>query len=227
MSLSSLGLALLLLQSAPRATAPAAAPTPTPVPAPTPAATPRPKPPEGLSWEDADQVAETVDRLERRLKAGKPASREPITVSERQVNSYVALALASKLPASVSGLTLRFEPQRLAASGMLDLDAVKDKLPKTGASTLLSFLGGTVPVTVKGRFQGASGQGQVVVEEAHVAGISLPQSMLSQIVAQATRSAKRPAGFDLLAPFPLPFTARSVRLEAGRAVVEFAQEPAP
>jgi hypothetical protein len=224
MSLAALGLALLLLQSAPRATAPAAAPTRTPAPTPTP--TPRPKAPEGLSWEDADQVSETVARLERRLKAGKPASREPITVSERQVNSYVTLALGPKLPASLSGLSFRFEPQRLAASGMLDLDAVKEKLPKTGASTLLSLLGGTVPVTVKGRFQGASGQGQVVVEEAHVAGISLPPSMLSQIVAQATRSSKRPAGFDLLAPFPLPFTARSVRLEAGRAIVDFAQEPA-
>ena len=109
---------------------------------------------------------------------------------------------------------------------MLDLDAVRDKLPKTGASTLLSFLSGTVPVALKGRFQGASGQGQVVVEEAAVAGISLPPAMLSQIVAQATRSSKKPAGFDLLAPFPLPWTARSVRLEAGRAIVEFAQEPA-
>jgi len=220
MSLASLGLALLLAQSAPRTPAPAAAP------APAPAATPRPKAPAGLSWEDADQVAETVARLERRLKAGKPASREPITVSERQVNSYVALALGSKLPASVSGLSFRFEPERLAASGMLDLDAVKEKLPKTGASTLLSFLGGTVPVTVKGRFQGVSGQGQVVVEEAAVNGISLPPSVLAQIVAQATRSSKQPAGFDLLAPFPLPWTARSVRLEAGRAVVEFAQEAA-
>jgi hypothetical protein len=217
MSLAALGLALLLAQSAARTPAPAAPP------AAAPAATPRPKAPDGLSWEDADQVAETVARLERRLKAGKPASREPITVSERQVNSYVTLALASKLPASVSGLSFRFEPERLAASGMLDLDAVKQKLPKTGASTLLSFLGGTVPVTVKGRFQGASGQGQVVVEEAAVGGISLPPSMLSQIVAQATRSSTKPAGFDLLAPFPLPWSARSVRLEAGRAVVEFAQ----
>lgn len=223
MSLVPLGLALWLVQSAPQAGAPASAPRTAPATAPTAAA--RPKAPEGLSWEDSDQVAETVARLERRLKAGKPASREPITLSERQVNSYVTLELGAKLPPSVSGLSFRFEPERLAATGMLDLDAVRDKLPKTGASTLLSFLSGTVPVAVKGRFQGASGQGQVVVEEAAVAGISLPPAMLSQIVAQATRSSKKPAGFDLLAPFPLPWTARSVRLEAGRAIVEFAQEP--
>ena len=62
------------------------------------------------------------------------------------------------------------------------------------------------------------------MEEATVAGINLPPALLSQIVAQATRTAKKPEGFDLLTPFPLPWTARSVRLEAGRAVVEFAQD---
>jgi hypothetical protein len=185
----------------------------------------RPKAPPGLSWEDAAYIAETVARLERRLKAGKPASREPIAVSERQINSYVRLTLAPTLPPALSGLSVRFEPGRLAANGMLDLDAVRSKLPTSGPSSLLSFLSGTVPVALKGRFQGASGQGKVEVEEAVVAGISLPPALLSQIVAQATRTAKQPQGFDLLAPFPLPWTAQSVRLEAGRAVVEFAQEP--
>jgi hypothetical protein len=66
----------------------------------------------------------------------------------------------------------------------------------------------------------------VDVEEAVVAGINLPPALLSQIVAQATRTSKQPQGFDLLAPFPLPWTARSVRLEAGRAVVEFAHDAA-
>jgi hypothetical protein len=137
-------------------------------------------------------------------------------VSERQVNSYVTLALGSKLPPSVSGLSFRFEPERLAATGMLDLDAVRDKLPKTGASTLLSFLGGTVPVKVKGRFQGASGQGQVVVEEAAVAGISLPPAMLSQIVAQATRSSKKPAGLRSARALPAALDG-SQRPARGRA----------
>jgi hypothetical protein len=186
----------------------------------------RPKAPPGLSWEDAAHVAETVARLERRLKAGKPASREPIAVSEAQINSYVTLTLGPTLPPALSGLSVHLEPGRLAANGMLDLDAVRSKLPTSGPSSLLSFLSGTVPVALKGRFQGANGQGKVEVEEAVVAGVSLPPALLSQIVAQATRTAKQPQGFDLLAPFPLPWTARSVRLEAGRAVVEFAQDAA-
>jgi hypothetical protein len=147
-------------------------------------------------------------------------------VTERQINSYVTLSLAKKIPPAISELSFRFEPGRLAASGMLDLDAVRSKLPTSGPSSLLAFLSGTVPVALKGRFQGTDGHGRVEMEEATVAGISLPPALLSQIVAQATRTAKQPEGFDLLTPFPLPWTARSVKLEAGRAVVEFDQNVA-
>jgi hypothetical protein len=212
MSLVPLGLALWLVQSVAQTTA-------------TPAPAARPPAPEGLSWAEADQVAETVARLERRLKAGKPASRDPIAVSERQINSYVTLTLGPRLPAALSGLRFRFTPGTLAASGALDLDAVRSKLPQGGAGSLLAMLSGTVPVALRGRLQGANGQGQVELEEAVVAGISLPSALIAQLVAQATRSATSPAGFDLLAPFPLPWTARSLRLEEGRAVVEFGPSP--
>jgi len=197
-----LGLALLLVQAAPAKGDPV-----------------RPAAPAGLSWEDADAVAQAVARVERRLKAGKPASREPIVLTERQVNSYVNLSLAALIPPGLTGLELGLLKDRLQARGVLDLDRVKSKLPQ-GAG-LLAFLSGTVPVELRGRFTSANGTGQVEVEEALVAGISLPPSLLGQIVSQSTRSEKKPQGIDILAPFPLPFTARRVRLEPGRALVEF------
>ena len=202
MSLLSLGVSLLLAQATPVKGDPV-----------------RPPAPAGLSWEDADSVASTVARVERRLKAGKPASPEPIVVTEKQLNSYVNLALAAKVPPGLSGLELGLRKDRVEARGMLDLDRVKSRLPQ-GAG-LLAFLGGTVPVELRGRFSSADGAGRVEVEEALVAGISLPPAVLAQVVSQATRSAKRPEGLDVLAPFPLPFTARRVRLEPGRALVEF------
>jgi hypothetical protein len=181
----------------------------------------RPPAPAGLSWEDADWVAETVARVERRLSAGKPASRQAIVVTERQLNSWVNLSLASNIPQGLSGLELGLQKDRVVARGMLDLDRVKSKIPQ-GAG-LLAFLSGAVPVELRGRFSSADGTGRVEVEEALVAGVSLPPAVLAQIVSQSTRSAKRPQGFDILAPFPLPFTARRVRLETGRALVEFFQ----
>lgn len=180
----------------------------------------RPPAPAGLSWEDADWVAETLARIERRLGAGKPASRQTIVVTEKQLNSYVSLSLAAKIPPALSGLEIDLQKDRLFARGMLDLDRVKSKIQGAG---LLAFLSGMVPVELRGRFSSAEGSGRVDVEEALVAGISLPPAVLAQIVSQSTRSEKRPQGVDILAPFPLPFTARRVRLEPGRALVDFYQ----
>jgi hypothetical protein len=192
-------------------------------PAPLKGGTVRPPAPEGLSWEDADWVAETVERIERRLGAGKPASRQTIVVTQRQLNSWVNLTLASKIPPGLSELEVGLEKDRLVARGVLDLDRVKSKVPPGAGAGLVAFLSGVVPVELKGRFSSADGSGKVEVEEALVAGISLPPAVVAQIVGQSTRSAKRPSGFDLLSPFPLPFTARRVRLEQGRALVDFFQ----
>jgi len=183
----------------------------------------RPPAPAGLSWEDADFVAETVARVARRLAAGKPASRQTIVVTERQLNSWVSLSLASKIPEGLSGFEVGLQKDRVVARGTLDLDRVKSKVPPGAGAGLLAFLSGAVPVELRGRFSSADGTGKVEVEEALVAGISLPPAVVAQIVGQSTRSAKRPQGFDLLSPFPLPFTARRVRLEPGRALLDFAQ----
>jgi hypothetical protein len=194
-----------------------------PAPAPLKGGAVRPPAPAGLSWEDADWMAETVARIERRLVAGKPASREAIVVTQRQLNSWVNLTLASKIPEGLSGLELGLEKDRVVARGTLDLDRLKSKLPPGAGAGLLAFLSGAVPVELRGRFSGADGTGKVEVEETLLAGISLPPALVAQIVGQSTRSATRPQGFDILAPFPLPFTARRVRIEPGRALVDFLQ----
>jgi hypothetical protein len=198
--------ALLLVQAAPPKGAPM-----------------RPPAPAGLSWEDADWVSETVAQIEKKLSAGKPAPRQTIVLTERQLNSWVNLSLAAKIPEGVSGFALGLQKDRLLARGLLDLDRVKSKVPQGIGTSLLAFLSGSVPVELRGRFSSAEGKGKVELEEALVAGISLPPAVVAQIVSQSTRTANRPQGFDILSPFPLPFTARRVRLEPGRALVDFSQ----
>jgi hypothetical protein len=144
-------------------------------------------------------------------------------VTEKQLNSYVNLALAAKIPPALSDLALALDRDRLVARGMLDLDRVKSKVPPGAGAGFLAFLSGSVPVELRGRFSSTDGTGRVEVEEALVGGISLPPAVVAQVVGQSTRSQTRPQGFDILAPFPLPFTARRLRLEPGRALVDFFQ----
>lgn len=218
--------ALALVLLAAQAAAPAAGPPTAPAPA-KPAVTTapgqpvRPPAPPGLSWVDSDQLATTLARVDRRLRSGRPPADATLVVTERQLNSYVNLALGPKVPAGVSELRLSLVPDGLGASAMLDLDQVKGKVPSGAATGVLALLSGTVPVELRGRLATVNGTGRIEVREASVGGVSLPPALVAQLVAMSTRSATRPQGFDLQAPFPLPWKARQVRFEAGRALVDF------
>jgi hypothetical protein len=85
----------------------------------------------------------------------------------------------------------------------------------------LAFLTGKVNVSVRGRLTSDDGFGTFEPEEAKVGSIPLAPSVLQQIVAASTKSADKPEGVDVLAPFRFPYGVRQIRLTQGRAVVEF------
>jgi hypothetical protein len=205
MSGSVLGLAFLLAAQA-TASSPETRPAPS-----------RP----GLSWEEADSVTRVLRRIDRRLRSGRPASGDTIVVTEGQLNSFVNLTLADKIPPEMSDLELRLLPDRLAARARLDLDQLRSKIPEGGAATLLSMLTGVVPVELTGRVDSAEGLFRLELEEVLIGGVSLPPALLAQIVSFATRNEERPQGLDITAPVALPWTARQVRMRPGRALVDF------
>jgi len=202
-----LGFALLALQAAD------VPPVDTRPPAPT-----RP----GLSWEEADTVARHLRRIGRRLRSGRPASKDTIVVTERELNSFVNLSLAEEIPPELSDLEFQLGQDHLGARGLVDLDRLRDKLPVEGpAPSFLSMLSGTVPVELGGRLVSADGLARVELETIVIGGLSVPPSLLAQIVSFATRNEERPEGIDIAAPIALPWTAKSVRLEPDRALFDF------
>lgn len=204
-----LGLTLLL-------SAQAAEPAPEARPAP-----PRP----GLSWEEADSVVRILRRIGRRVRSGRPAWTETLVVSEREINSFVNLSLAEQIPPEVSDLEFQIEEDHLGARAVVDLDLLRTKLPDEGPAAMLSMLTGTVPVELEGRLESAEGLARIELERVIIGGVSLPPSLLAQIVSFATRSEERPDGLDIDAPIALPWTAKSVRLEPGRVLFDFYPPP--
>ena len=65
------------------------------------------------------------------------------------------------------------------------------------------------------------GFGSFEAEEVLLATFRIPPSVVAQAVARSTRSAEHPEGFDILAPFRLPYAAKRVRLQPGKALLEF------
>lgn len=175
----------------------------------------------GLSLEQA----ESLDRKLRAIRSGGAVARRrlptPLTVTEDELNSYVAYKLRADLPPALSDVRVRFERDRLAGGAVVDFDQLKDKLPPFGPLNPLSLLSGRVPTEFSGRLPNEDGFGTLELEELRLGSLPVPISLVEQAVARSTRTAERPEGFDLHAPFRLPYGIKRVRLQPGRAVLEY------
>jgi hypothetical protein len=177
----------------------------------------------GLSWDDADALAVAFEQVENRFKAGKPSRKEPLVVSEGQVNSYLNLTLGPKIPPGVTDLAVQLNGEALVVRAKVDLDRVPLKRPTDSGFSLLSLVTGVVPVELAGRLQSQEGQGTIQLTEARLSGISVPIALVAQLVSTSTRGPSLPQGFDINAPFRLPYAMKRVRFELGKAVVDFLQ----
>ncbi len=185
------------------------------------AADTRPVPRAGLSWEAADALAQRFADMEARLKRRQPPADGPIMVRDGELNSWVNLTLAPQLPKGLTDLAVRFEKDRVSATGNVDLGQIPLKQAAGSGFNPLSLLGGVVPVELRAKLTSEDGFGTVVPEEVRIASIPLASSVVANLVAQATKTRENPQGFDILSPFRLPYSARKIRLAPGKAFLEF------
>ena len=186
---------------------------------------PRPVPRPGLSWAEAESLNQKLQTIEKQQGiAPRKGARPPtVTVTESELNSYLNLTMAEKIPKEVKDLEVHLlEHERVQANGLVDLDKVKAKVAKTASAwNPIMLLGGFVPVQARGRLVNRDGFGSIIWEDVRVNAWSLPISLLEQMVASATKKPDNPEGYDISAPFRLPYSVRRVRLEPGRAFLEF------
>lgn len=192
--------------------------------APTPSPAARPAPPRpGLTWEAADALDRRLKAIESAYKGRRPIPTPSVVVHQAELNSWVNLTLAPQLPPGVSDLDLLLEKDRVTAKGIVDLDKLPVK-QAAGASAWnpINYLSGRVAVELRGRLTTPEvGFGSFEAEEVRLATFPIPPSVVAQAVARSTKSAQHPEGFDILAPFRLPYAAKRVRLQPGKALLEF------
>jgi len=171
----------------------------------------------GLSWSDSDALGR---KLEAILKRPKAARSETIAVSEQELNSYLNLALGPRLPQGLSGVDVRIDAGRLAVHAIVDLDEVKGRLPPSGAFNPISYLGGRVPIELRSRVPNSDGFGTLELEDVRLGGYAIPITFVQQLVLSATRNADNPEGFDIRAPFRLPYGVKRMRIQAGKILLD-------
>lgn len=181
-----------------------------------------PAPPRGvLTRELSDALGKKLEMLEK-FERDPKAKRSPVDVSESELNSYVRFALAEKVPRGLREVRIVIRQGRLELRGLANLSEFSElKQKAASAASFLSLLGGEMAVEVVADFKSDRGFGQFELLTAQIGPVPLSPSVVSDIVARATTDATRPNGFDIRAPFRLPYSAKRIRPQQALATIEY------
>jgi hypothetical protein len=170
------------------------------------------------SSSDAAVMRQKLATIVARAEAPTGQKPSPLRTAlpEREVNAYFKVDGPEFLPAGVLAPELTIDHGgKVSARAIVDLD----KALKPTLFNPLSWIGGKTEVTASGVVRAEHGKGLLELQRATLAGVSIPKSVLQQVVSYYTRTPESPNGFNLDEPFELPANIRSVETARGLATV--------
>ena len=173
----------------------------------------------GHSRADAERLRQKVMLIvDHGTRPGAGARRT--TITERELNAYLALDGSADLPVGVTQPSLVIHGERrVAGTAVVDLDAVRAQHKSTGMLDPMNFLTGKLPVAAAGVLDARNGEARLQLESASIAGIPVPRGVLQEVVAYYTRSPDYPRGVNIDDPFPLPAGIKAIDVRRGEAIV--------
>ena len=151
-------------------------------------------------------------------RSGKRAAQSTV-VSDVEVTSYLRFHARDQVPVGIVDPTLNaLGDGRVAGGAVIDLDAVR-KQRQRGWMDPLSYLTGSLPLTASGVLVTQNGVGRFQLESAAISGISIPKSLVQELLTHYSKSAQNPAGISMDDPFELPARIKEIRVGKGEAMV--------
>jgi hypothetical protein len=171
------------------------------------------------SRRDAELLKQKVTTIN--AFAAKPVKQgRQTTVTENEVNAYLAYDAGDQLPSGVVEPAVSIlGAGRLSGRAVVDLDQVRLAHKPTGLFDPASLLTGRLPITAIGVLTTKNGVGRLALESATVGGVPIPKMVLQEIVSYYTRSRQAPNGIGLDDPFELPARIREIKVDRGQALV--------
>lgn len=174
-----------------------------------------------LSKADGDRFQAKLTRI---VTLGNTPGRRPnpaqsIQVSDAEVNSYLRFHAQDQIPVGVTEPTLNARGDGIVAgSAIVDLDAVR-KQKQRGWLDPMGYLTGRLPLTARGRLTTKNGVGRFELESAELSGVTIPKTLLQELLSFYSRTAEDPDGINMDDPFELPSQIREIKVAAGAATI--------
>ena len=174
-----------------------------------------------LNKQDSDRFQAKLTRIvafgnQKQARASAPVN-TPITDAE--LNAYFEYGAKEQIPSGIVEPRLNAVGDgRVSGQATVDLDAVR-KQKQRGWLDPMSYLTGSLPLTASGLLITKDGVGRFQLESAQVSGVSVPKSLLQELLAYYSRSAERPNGISMDDPFELPARIREIQVQRGQAII--------
>ena len=150
-------------------------------------------------------------------RKGTAAQTTPVTDGE--VNSYLKYLAGAQVPVGIVDPTLHAMGNgRVTGRAIVDLDAVRTQKKRPWTDPL-GYLTGKLPVTAAGTLTTKDGIGHFQLESAEISGVTMPKSLLQELLSYYSRTPENPSGINMDDPFALPASIREIRVGQGSAVV--------
>jgi hypothetical protein len=140
-------------------------------------------------------------------------------VSDVELNSYLKFLAGDQVPFGIVDPTLHAAGNgRVTGRAVVDLDAVRTQ-KKRAWTDPLAYLMGKLPVTAAGTLATQNGVGRFQLESAEISGLTIPKSLLQELLTYYSKTKENPAGINMDDPFQLPAAIQEIRIGQGVATI--------
>jgi hypothetical protein len=151
-------------------------------------------------------------------RTGKRAAQSTV-VSDLELNSYLRYHAKDQIPVGIVEPILNAQADGIVSGrAIVDLDAVR-KQKERGWLDPMGYLTGRLPLTARGRLTTQNGVGKFVLESAELSGVSVPKTVVQELLTFYSRTPEDPDGINMDDPFELPAQIREIRVAPGTATI--------
>jgi hypothetical protein len=140
-------------------------------------------------------------------------------LTDGEINSYLKFLAGSQVPVGIAEPILHAAGNgRVTGSAFVDLDAVRAQ-KKRAWSDPLAYLSGRVPISAQGTLTTANGVGRFVLDSAELSGVTIPKSLLQELLTYYSKRPEHPNGINMDDPFQLPSAIKEIKVGVGSTTV--------
>jgi hypothetical protein len=172
------------------------------------------------SKQDATRFQAKLVQIEKNAATPRKGNVPRTTqVTDAEVNGYLKYLAGPQIPVGIVEPELHGAGNgRVTGRAIVDLDIVR-KSKKRAWTDPMGYLMGRLQVTAAGTLTTKDGVGQFTLESAQVSGVTVPKSLIQELLTYYSTTKENPDGINMDKPFVLPSAIREIKIGQGTATI--------